>query len=102
MLFELASNCAKLVNCDKFELLIPGREGEEQVCVMKEDSGALKLRKARKHRKDPSFILPLIDPTEKKLGEIHFFSTVNDRDRLYLVLFEKWGTASIYFSQVSV
>lgn len=68
---------------------------------MKEETGALKLRKARKHRRDPVFILPLNDPTDKKLGEIRFFGVINDRDRVFLGLFERWASGCVYFSQVS-
>uniref|UniRef100_A0A7E4W7Z7 Phosphodiesterase n=1 Tax=Panagrellus redivivus TaxID=6233 RepID=A0A7E4W7Z7_PANRE len=100
ILFEVASACSKLVGIEKFELLVPGRETEEQVSVIKEESGVIKLRKARKHRREPNLVIPLIDPTSKRLGELHFYGVVNDRDRVFLNFFERWATACVYFSQL--
>uniref|UniRef100_A0A915DPZ1 GAF domain-containing protein n=1 Tax=Ditylenchus dipsaci TaxID=166011 RepID=A0A915DPZ1_9BILA len=65
------------------------------------EPGSVKLRKARKQRKLPVHVLKLFDCNEILLGEVHFYSVVNDRDAQYLQVLSTWGCAMVHFAKIA-
>jgi hypothetical protein len=61
-----------VAQCENFELLVKSNNTEEAsptwLTVVLDENGAIKLRKARKHKKPPVYVLKLIDCMEKQLG----------------------------------
>ncbi|KAL7070807.1 hypothetical protein ACQ4LE_009992 [Meloidogyne hapla] len=64
-----------------------------------DEAGTIKLRKVRKQRKPPVHVLKLFDCEETLIGEIHFFSVVNDRDGQFLQVLTTWAGVGIHFAK---
>ncbi|KAF7640078.1 PDEase domain-containing protein [Meloidogyne graminicola] len=64
-----------------------------------DEAGTIKLRKVRRQRKPPVHVLKLFDCDETLIGEIHFFSVVNDRDGQFLQVLTTWAGVGIHFAK---
>ncbi|KAI1724743.1 3'5'-cyclic nucleotide phosphodiesterase domain-containing protein [Ditylenchus destructor] len=127
LLYELALTCAQIAQADTFELLVRAAAVEEDdphyygsnhnsssdgggggdgaglwLSVIRGDEpGTVKLRRARKQRKPSVHVLKLIDCNEVLLGEVHFFSVVNDRDAQFLQVLSTWGCSMVHFAKLA-
>uniref|UniRef100_A0A183BM06 Phosphodiesterase n=1 Tax=Globodera pallida TaxID=36090 RepID=A0A183BM06_GLOPA len=65
-----------------------------------DEAGTIKLRKVRRQRKPPVHVLKLFDCDDTLLGEVHFYSVVNDRDSQFIQVLCTWGGVAIQFARV--
>uniref|UniRef100_A0A914H147 PDEase domain-containing protein n=1 Tax=Globodera rostochiensis TaxID=31243 RepID=A0A914H147_GLORO len=64
-----------------------------------DEAGTIKLRKVRRQRKPPVHVLKLFDCDDTLLGEVHFYSVVNDRDSQFIQVLCTWGGVAIQFAR---
>ncbi|KAL3107856.1 hypothetical protein niasHT_017088 [Heterodera trifolii] len=67
-----------------------------------DEAGTIKLRKLRRQRKPSVYALKLFDCDDNVLGEVHFYSVVNDRDSQILQVISTWGGVAAQFARQSI
>ncbi|CAI2299650.1 unnamed protein product [Caenorhabditis sp. 36 PRJEB53466] len=97
ILYEITQCCGQIVGTNSVELIVQNDEGA--FSCRKTEDGELKLKKV-KNSKSANYIQTIVNAGNQTIGEIHFYTQLDQSEKAVVNTICTWAAAANYFSEL--